>query len=247
MGNKTSDLPPRVAQSALVGRSEPALRRFLLGSAAAHGVALAVILGLSWWNATPRIDLSQKPIRATLVRRGQARDPKLLPRIEEAPPPAAAPKPVPLPGVKPAAPAPKDTAQPAKDDGARRSRLFDAFQKTSARAEELSGEADGDPDGDSATGEGERYYGLLNRDVRRYYDVSQTIPDAERIRLQADVLVKIRPDGAVDVARLASSSGNSLFDSAVLAAVKKAAPFPSPPAHLRDVLRTQGVVLRFKP
>src|SRR5688572_8151054 len=129
MRNRTSDLPPRVAQSALVGRSDPALRRFLLGSAAAHGVMLVANLGLSWWNATPRIDLSQKPIRATLVRRGQARDPKLLPRIEAAPPPAAAPKPVPLPGVKPAAPAPKDTAQPAKDDGARRSRLFDAFQK----------------------------------------------------------------------------------------------------------------------
>src|SRR5262245_1485501 len=248
MRNRTSDLPARVAQSALVSRPEPALLRFFLGASAPHAVALSATLGLSWWNADPRIDLSQKPIRATLVRRGQARDPKLLPRIEEAPPPPAAPKPVPLPGVKPAAPAPRP-AQPAEqDDGSRRNRLFDAFKKTSARApEELAGEADGDPEGDAASGEGERYFGLLTRNVRRYYDVSQTIPDAERIRLQAEVLLRIRPDGEVAAVKLAHPSGNALFDGAVLSAVKKAAPFPPPPAHLRDALQRDGVVLRFKP
>jgi TonB family protein len=249
MGIKHSDLPPRVAQSALVRRPEPAFRRFLLGSAVAHGVALAVVLGVSAWKAGPQIDLAQKPIRATLVRRGQARDPKLLPRIEEPPPPPpAAPKPVPIPGAPPAPPAPKAPARPSVDDGARRSRLFDAFKKTSARPpEDLAGAEDGDPDGDSATAEGERYHALLTRTVLRYYDVSQTIPDEERIRLQTLVHVKVRPDGGVDLVKLAQSSGNDLFDSAVLAAVKKAAPFPPPPAHLRDSLRSEGVVLRFRP
>jgi TonB family protein len=236
-----------VAQSALVGRPEPRLRRFFLGSAVAHGLAVAVILGLSSWNASPRIDLSQKPIRATLVRRGQARDPKLLPRIAETPPPAQ-PKPVALPGVKPPTPAAQATPQPGADDGARRSRLLDHFTKTPARAPEApAGEEDGHPEGDAATSEGEPYHGLLDRTVRRHYDVPHTIPDAERVRLQALVLLKIRPDGAMDTVQLAGSSGNDLFDDAVLAAVKKAAPFPPPPAHLRDSLRTEGVVLRFTP
>lgn len=252
-------------QSALAPRPAPELKAYLLWSLIAHAVLLAGVLGLSAWNAGPRLDLNQKPIQATLVRRGQARDPKLLPRIEEPPPPPpkveAPPPPLPQPDAPPPPPkapglkptqAPASRAAPSKgadDSAGRRSRLFDAFQKTSQRAkdEPLEGDPEGDPEGDSATGEGERYYGLINRDVKRYYDVSHTIPDRERVGLKADVLIKVSPAGAVEQVKLVTGSGNELFDNAVLAAVKKAAPFPAPPAHLRDTLHREGVVLRFKP
>jgi TonB family protein len=61
------------------------------------------------------------------------------------------------------------------------------------------------------------------------------------------VAVFISPAGQLERARLARSSGNDLFDSAVMAAVKHAAPFSPPPTHLRDSLEKYGVVLMFRP
>jgi protein TonB len=46
---------------------------------------------------------------------------------------------------------------------------------------------------------------------------------------------------------ITKGSGNELFDSAVLGAVKKAAPFSAPPEHLRDALKKSGVPLVFTP
>jgi protein TonB len=54
------------------------------------------------------------------------------------------------------------------------------------------------------------------------------------------------PAGQLERARLAKSSGNDLFDSAVMAAVKAPRPSP-PPTHLRDALAKYGVVLQFRP
>ena len=95
--------------------------------------------------------------------------------------------------------------------------------------------------------EGEAYYARLRTQITRFYDVSDTIPDSERIRLSAQVAVVISPAGQLERARLAKSSGNDLFDSAVMAAVKRAAPFAPPPTHLRDALSKYGVVLQFRP
>lgn len=273
---------PAVSQSLLVSRRSR-LGLYLGASVAGHVVVLLVVALYARFTDGPRVDLSQKPIRATLVRLGKPRDAKLLPRKEQPPPPPpkkveappapptpAPPKPeptkvaVPMPGVK-AEPKPastakkpepsKSTSKPTPQKGEangedRRKRLFgafDKFSKSSKQDEELEGAEDGDPHGDSATAEGERYFGLLSSQVRRHYDVADTIPEAERLYLKAQVAVRIDRTGEVLEARLAKASGNALFDSAVLAAVKRASPFSPPPDHLRDVLRKSGVVLEFSP
>lgn len=256
---------PVVAQSALVRKPTP-LGKYLWGSLAGHGLLVTVLLVANWLRAQPTIDLNQKPIVATLVRQGKPRDQKLLPRIEEPPPP-------PPPEVKPAdVPAPPEAPQPEKvavpipvkdvkpppvpahaqkgQADAAKSKLFGAFSKFSKStkaAEELEGEEDGDPNGDAAKAEGERYWGIISSQVRRYYDVSQTIPDEERIRLKANVGLRIGRRGEVISAKLAKASGNALFDDAVLNAVKKASPFPPPPEPLRGSLQDTGVVLEFTP
>jgi len=225
---------------------------------------LFVFVGGSLFSG-PRIDLEQKPIQARLVRRGKPRDEKLLPRKEElppppekveAPPPAPTPAPTPPPEVaKVAIPGvqPREVAKPAPQAGEtagdRRKKLFGAFDKLSKAKpeEELEGAEDGDELGDAAQAEGERYFGQINAQVRRNYDVSQTIPDSERIQLKADVTVKISRSGEVLKTVLARPSGNGLFDNAVLLAVKRASPFPPPPEHLRSTMQETGVTLRFTP
>jgi protein TonB len=219
-------------------------------SVVGHVLAVGVWLVLGWAFAGPKIELDQKPIKASLVRLGKQRDEKLLPRKEEEPPPPP-PK---VEKVEVAAPAPPDTAvkiptRDAKPDKSapQKKSLFDALNKAARKDEELEGQADGDPDGDSARQEGERYYGLLTAVVKRNYDVSNTIDEAERRRLRAEVALRIGPSGELLDVDVTKASGNDLFDSAVLGAVKKAAPFTPPPEHLRDTLKKNGVAIVFTP
>jgi TonB family protein len=235
-----------------------ALPLFVAGSVVGHGLAIAAWLILGWAFAGPKVDLEQTPIKASLVRLGKPRDEKLLPRKEEeAPPPAqkveevAAPTPAPDKAVKiPSKDAKPEKAQDKKD-GAKDAKksLFDAFNKTGkqGKPQELEGQADGDPNGDAAKQEGEKYYGLLNSVVKRNYDVSSTIDEAERRRLRAEVALRIGAAGELLDVSLVKSSGNELFDSAVMGAVKKAAPFSAPPEHLRDSLKKSGVSFVFTP
>lgn len=242
--------------SLLVRRPEGTLK-FLFWSAVVHAALFSLALAWAKLHEEPPIDLDQKPIKATLVRQGTPRDEKLLPRIEQPPPPPMeqkAPEPAPAPAppkpVAPApvaAPAPPKTKQAGEKKADSRQQLFGAFDKMSKAKPDTTGAADGDPNGDSAVAEGEAYYARLRSQITRFYDVSQTIPDSERIRLNAQVAVVISPAGQLERARLAKSSGNDLFDSAVMAAVKRAAPFAPPPTHLRDALSKYGVVLQFRP
>lgn len=236
---------------------------YLAGSVLAHvGVVVGWLL-LSWAFAGPKLDLDQKPIKASLVRLGKKREEKLLPRKEEPPPPPpAAEKPVEVKAPAPPEPAPaavkiptkdaKEPAKPSKDKPANakeaRKNLFAALDKTAraGKVEEPEGEADGDPNGDAAKAEGERYFGLLKSVVQRNYDVSNTIGEAERRTLKAEVALRIGPKGELIDVKLSKPSGNDLFDDAVVGAVKKASPFTPPPEHLRDALKSQGVAFVFR-
>lgn len=246
------------ADTLLRPRKSPVLP-FVAASVAAHVAVTVGFLLVSAWVAGPRLDLDAKPIKASLVRLGKKRDDKLLPRKEEPPPPPppkaeAAPAPAPSPDTavkiptkdaKPEKPS-KDAKADAKDA---KSKLFDALNKTSraASAEDLEGDPEGDPNGDSAKQEGERYYALLSNAVRRRYDVADTISEAERKALRAEVAIRLGPAGELLDVQLARASGNELFDTAVVGAVKKAAPFGPPPEHLRDQLKKQGVAFAFTP
>src|SRR5215471_7977210 len=250
------------ATSSLLIPKRDRLVAFLFLSGVGHVLAIGAILAFSYLNLPPPIDLNQKPIKATLVRLGKPRDPNFLPQKEELPPPppksegAEKPPtadqpavPIPIPGTKPS-----DARASAKQNGEtseaeRRKQLFGAFSRTTkgTHIRELEGQLDGDPRGDSATAEGERYWGLVSAQVHRNYDVSDTIPAEERLHLRAQVLLFIGRAGEVLRAQLVQSSGNELFDNAVLTAARKAGPFAPPPDHLRTMLRDTGVRLEFRP
>lgn len=254
-----STFHPAVEQSLLV-RHKSRMGPFLIGSLAAHAGLVVVGLVLGSFFSGPAIDLNQKPITAHLVRLGKARDKKFLPRKEEPPPP---PKeehgqtaPATPPPAKAAVPVPLKKPTPAvhqKHEGARdsdlRKQLFGAFSKLSKKPpdEDPEGAENGSTEGDSSEAEGEQYWGLISAQVHRNYDVSQTIPEEERAGLKAQVALRIGRRGQVLEVKLVKSSGNALFDNAVLAAVKKASPFSPPPDALRDSLENTGVVLEFVP
>lgn len=245
--------------SAFIRQPEP-MGPFLIASIAGHVALVGAVLLFSWFKLTPDVDLNQKPIKASLVRLGKPKDEKLLPRKEELPPPPqeikAAPKPdvpppvdnkvaVAVPGVKPQEVKPQE----GKKQEDSKSKLAGAFDKfgTAKPPEELEGALDGDVRGDSAKQEGDRYSGLIYTQVKQYYDVSQTIPETERMHLKANVFLRVARNGKVSDVKLTRPSGNDLFDAAVLAAVKKSSPLPPPPAEVGDEFQKDGVVLTFTP
>lgn len=212
-----------------------------------------LLVAVAWWfsrDTGPRIDLNAKPITAKLVRLGEQRDQKLLPRMQpNAPPPepeavAVPSKPSPS---QPLQPKPKPKPAPKHD---LTKDLFAQFDKTKpvTKPDKLAGAADGDVNGDSDTAdESERYFGILSSRIKRNYDVSSAIADAERVRLQATIIIYVDAQGDVIKTEWQQKSGNALFDSAVASAVQKAGPFPPPPQFLADDLRKAGVALKFRP
>jgi TonB family protein len=250
-----------VSQQSLLALRPTGAMKFVLISMAAHVIFAGGALAYTAFFSKAPVQLDQVPIKASLVRLGKPRDEKLLPQKEEEPPPAP-PKVEPVATPEAVAPTPPDTAikiptkdakpeknTPSKTDSKTQQKsLADAFGKMGkGPPKEMEGQADGDVDGDSAKQEGEKYYGLLNAVVRRYYDVSDSIPESERRTLKAVVVFFIADNGALQNVVLQTSSGNEIFDSAVLAAVRKAAPFTAPPEALRDGLKKQGVAMKFLP
>lgn len=234
-------------------------RRNIILSILGHALLVGGALMWSKLVESPPLDLGQKPIHASLVRLGKPREKELLPRKEEPPPPppkaaeAAPPTPAPppqavaVPSLKPAPPVAKASGAKAGDE--HRRELFNAFKKISkSNSKDVpEGALDGDRNGDSAKAEGERYFGLLKAQIQRYYDLPNTLSDQERLRLKALVHIFIGHGGQLIKVKAESSSGNGLFDEAVVTATKRASPFPPPPDTLREKLQSDGVVLAFTP
>ncbi len=227
---------------------------FLMVSLVVHIAFAALLTVFSWLFSPPKLGLDPQPIKASLVRLGKKRHEQLLPRKDEPPPPPpAAEKAAPAPPAEKAVAIPSKDAKPEKKSADSRGALdakkslFTALNNAGAKAADVEGEETGDKDGDSAKQEGERYFGLLSAVVKRNYDVSDTIPEAERRTLRATVVIKLGATGELLDVDLSKGSGNELFDAAVLGAVKKAAPFGPPPDHLRDSLKKSGVALVFSP
>jgi TonB family protein len=101
-------------------------------------------------------------------------------------------------------------------------------------------------DGKSLTGlariDYDRYVDDIQEKVIGAWSLPQWLQEAD---LKAQVLVQIDERGYVIKKVIYKSSGNDIFDSNALAAVEKGSPFPAPPARLRALLSTSGIIFRF--
>lgn len=226
--------------------------------------AVAHLLLVGWGvvrRPPPAIDLEQKPIVAKLVRLGEKRPEQWLPRKEAAPPPpatpaapaapvlaAAPPHPAaPSPKAKPAPRAPAPVAGPAVGAGKPGASLSSILSKVQRQQDEQRwGDPNGDAAGDSDTGEGDQYLAQIDRALHANYVAPSTIPERERLYLQARVILWVEPDGRVTRWRTERSSGNPNFDAAVERTLKLTGRVPPPPDRLRDLYRKDGIALVFQ-
>ncbi|HET7752917.1 MAG TPA: TonB C-terminal domain-containing protein [Anaeromyxobacteraceae bacterium] len=261
-------IPP----SPLLGRRER-LWPTIAVSLALHAAFVALVLVK---HGPPPIDLNQKPIVARLAKRGELRPKQFLPRKEEpkpsGPPAAAEPAPKPAPAAQPQpvvakAPTPSPAAippakaAPAKPQPTRAAQAAPAkgtpsrasgggglaSVMTQMKANEPSyGDPNGDPLGDSETGEGDPYLALVTRSLQETYVLPSTISDKERVSLSATVLLFIQPDGKIADWRFERRSGNPVFDGALEHALRTAR-LPPPPPERRAVYRSQGLAVVYRP
>lgn len=183
----------------------------------------------------------------------QTPPPKPEPKPEPTPPPPETkPVPVPTPEPKPVPQAPPQQATaPKTAETAPKSNLDDIMKRFAAadrrgKAEDLPGQLDGDPEGDAEqAAEGERYLALLQKRLRDNYVLPSTIPEAERVRLQALVRITIEKNGRISNFRIEKGSGNPQYDAALNSAVQKSSPLPPPPEHLLRTYR-EGFPVRFR-
>jgi colicin import membrane protein/protein TonB len=214
-------------------------------------VAHALLLGFAiFFRPAPIIDLGQKPIVAKLVKLGEKREDKLLPRMEATPPPAPAAAVVPIPGAKPV-PAAKTPPKPEAKPAAKADPLAAALNKV--RRDQIfhpatnEGDPGGDPGGDADHAEaGDHYLALVSKALHDVYHLPATISQKERLHLAATVVLFIEPDGKVSRFSFEKKSGNGAFDDALEGAVHHAR-IPPPPADLRARLRDSGLGVYFRP
>ncbi len=214
-----------------------------IASVAVHVGLVVGLIALSSYQP-PKLDLNSKPVSAHLVRLGEARNPKFLPRKDVTPPPPPKAFEVPKPTAAPR-PRTENRAASLFDKVNRPTSIFDRVQKQpSAMFDTVEGSPQGSTLGDAAQAEGEQYYALLQAKIRQYFRVGG-VPQSELDRLRAILAIQLDNRGGLLHVEVATSSGNATYDSEVISAVKRAAPFGPPPEHLRGEVNS-GVEVEFR-
>lgn len=220
-------------------------------------IVFVVVWVVSSFQGGPVVKLDDNVIKTRLVKLGKQRDEKLMPRLDGSkPPPKTNAKAAPVPE------APKDKAPDKKPEPAPERTAADVLKDFAEKAEDPSiddliknrigepldeGHEDGSEHGTDITGRMKADYNdILKAKVHNAYTLPTTLSDEERVRLWANLFVKVGEAGELLDARLSPSSGNPAFDNAVLSAANKAAPFPPPPIQLRDFYR-DGVGMKVCP
>lgn len=209
-------------------------RKLLLAFCAlSFGMHLGLVAG--WLlvpdRKPPAIDLDKAIIKTRLVKLGKPRDDKLLPRLPMSQPPTPKPeKPAPD-ATKP--PSAKDILEKFKEDNPKD--VNDIIRERIGKPDD-EGQLDGDKDGDALKGEIKAtYFHRVAAHIFRHVQNSATLTDDERVRLRAELALKVDSDGNVTDARIQKTSGNTRYDNDVLTAAKRSSPVPAPPPAVRDL------------
>ena len=88
----------------------------------------------------------------------------------------------------------------------------------------------------------DRYFDELEGKIRAQWSIPQWLADGD---FRAQVLILVDERGYVTKKIFRKTSGNDIFDSKVLEAIDASSPLPVPPARLKGVLSTSGIVLNF--
>jgi TonB family protein len=219
-------------------------------SAVAHIVLFSAVWALNRPKARVQLP-SERVITTHLVRLGEKPRPKnLLPRLPTVAPPAA-PAAVPTqPGA-----APKDKSKEQADEQhdrslsdriARMQRMDQALTRVGKHPDN-EGSPDGSPNGKVSSFTeaviGNRYITAVKDAIMRNFTVPSIIDQQECRTLKAVALIKVAADGTIVDKSIIATSGNKIFDDALMQAIVRTHMLPPPPEEIRDRMRNDGAEL----
>ena len=244
------------------------------GSLVLHILVLIVFGSGLWFAESHKIEF--EVVQAKLVKLGEERDKKLLPRITQPKPTPksekkdaktepkkeekAEPKKKPdgkenslKPKEEPKAAEKKKPEEKPKDEKKKASSLDDLLSgdvmekiKRDARAEESKeGAKDGVEDGDvtdpALALKANMYARQVSKKIKENWNIPSIISADERKNLMTKIYFKITYSGEVYDIKIKSSSGNSVYDSSVIEAVKKTGKLPLPDdKNLKKLVLKEG-------
>ena len=214
------------------------------------GVGAAVYVGRG--KPAPRLDTA---IPVQLVKLGKKRDPKLLPRrVDEPPPPPAedavkldtSDKPPP-----PADPKEKQPTSPKEPEMSERARRL--LEDTNLdRALKKVEDAEGDPEGDEfgtttdTANAAAGYQREISRALQANYRLPESIPASQRQMLRARVVLFIERNGKIASYEFVERHPNTQFMGA-LEQLLSTTTLPPPPAAEAERMREAGIEVIFRP
>lgn len=214
-----------------------------------HLGLVAIALAAMMMGQT-RAPVSEKAIQTKLVRLGQNK-PDWLPR-KETPPPPPKEEAVPIATDSKAVAVPT----PKKAPPTEQKKSFSDLMKRVNDYEKVDKNDDykgkGDEKGSKAGTEfqtatiGMQYATEIDARIRPNWDIPTVIPEDQRPKLEAVVVLYIGPDGKIIKFEMVERSANSMFDDALLRAIKKSSPLPPPPDELRARVMRDGFEITFR-
>lgn len=232
-------------------KPQPHVWLAIVGSALVHAALVGVLVVAGFLKDAHSSTRSRAKITA-LLRKGKPRPKEWLPRKQPAAAPAAPKNVRPDPKKKT-----DDADKKTRPEKTRPDKVDYSNQMSNALAslrkgegnpdDEVEGSLDGVEDGTSLVAEkGNAYMTEVYKAVKGQYKVPKTIPPRERMFLSATVVITIDARGHIRELEFEKSSDNDVFDSAIEGAVRRAAPFPPPPAELVDTYASEGFGIEFK-
>ena len=256
------------------GMGKKIFLRCSAGSLALHILILIFFASGLWFAESHKIEFES--VQAKLVKLGEERDKKLLPRITQPKPmpksekkdPKTEPKTEekveakPKPDGKANSLKPKEEPkkaekpkkdEPPKEEKKKASSLDELLSgdvmekiKRDARAEESKeGAKDGVEDGDvtdpALALKANMYARQVSKKIKENWNIPSIISADERKKLMTRIYFKITYSGDVYDIKIKESSGNSVYDSSVIEAVKKTGKLPLPDdKNLKKLVLKEG-------
>jgi TonB family protein len=218
-------------------------RIMIIVSVVFHACLLVTALIVARPSSKPLV--VQEAISTKLVRLGQDKK-DWLPRKETPPPP---PKEEPVAVATDAKAV--STTKPREDNKSKFDDAMKRLNEIEKNTDDYKGK--GDPNG-SRKGTvseftqqmiGMQWVSDVQDRIRPNFVAPSVIAEGERNRLATVVLIYVDGKGRILKRAIEKSSGNALFDNAVLHAFDQSNPLPAPPAELRDQIQKDGVEITF--
>jgi TonB family protein len=235
------------------------LNRFLIYSLIIHIFALYFIVSDMWFQRRKKIEFES--VQARLVQLGEERDKNLLPRItQKQPAPAQKDKAVgnTLKKPEPKKEAPeKEKKEQKKVESKRPPTLAELLAAADIKKDDradapVEGAKDGVKDGDVSDPalalKANMYTRKISALIRKNWNIPSIITKDQLKDLQTTAYFRITFSGDVYNIQIVTSSGNSIFDSSVIDAIKRTGSLPLPEdRELRRLVLKEGFECPFTP